>query len=869
MASHIIGGEMYYDYLGNYQYKISIVIYRDCASSGADFDNPLSLAIYTSSGNLYQNVSVVAPPSTILPIEFDNPCVKKPSGFCNERAIYTKIVTLPPRAGGYYLAYQRCCRTPNVVNINNPGNTGLTLTVHIPTNADNQYENSSPRFTNYPPLVLCNNQTLKFDHSATDPDADELVYDLYAPFAGASTTNPQPNQAPPPPYQPIFWANGFTAANPFGAGASVSIDANTGLLTVDPNLQGMFVVGVRVREYRNGVLLSTVIRDFIFQVISCNVTLEAKIVPQNQLPGFIDVCQGTSVNFKNNSYGGTTYDWDFGVPDITTDVSNQFAPSYTYPGPGEYTVTLVVNKGMPCSDSTTQIFKVYEELNLDFTHDDSLCLNDNSFDFSGTYSGPTPPTFSWDFGPNTTQTSNDLNVSNVHFNTAGNQTIKLTAKHETCTKTVTKSVFVVPQPTADFTIMQDSECAGLTQNFTNQSTNATNYTWNFGDNTTATDANPEHTYGSPGNYTVTLIANAGTHCLDSVSRAIVINEALVVDFTFGDSLCITNPSTEFVAHVDGPGNHTLQWNFGNTATPSNATQDTVSVTYNQSGVFPVRLTASLESCSISKDTTITIFKSPSIGFTFVDRLYCTPAVVDFINQSSSQTPLTYSWDLGNGQTATTKNATGIYEDSGVYSVSLTIISTVGCIDTLTLTKENLFKVNPAPTADFSLSRDTVTICDSKVDFIDASIDAIKYVYIFDEDVHKNFDANPSYEYTTSGMKYPYQIVENEFGCKDTARLAIYVEPFSIFIPNAFSPNGDKLNDEFYAVPTLPVRSWDFMIFNKWGELIYQMDDFTQKWDGKYKNEIVPIGTYTYILEAVSCEKNKPEKLIKGHVNVVR
>lgn len=871
-ASHIIGGEIYYDYLGNNQYKIYIAVYRDCASSGADFDNPLSLGIYFSNGNLYQEVSVSKPPSTILPIEFDNPCIKKPSGFCNERAIYTKTVSLPPRNGGYYISYQRCCRRPDVINIQDPGETGLTLTIHVPTSADNLYINSSPRFVNYPPLVLCNNQVLNFDHSATDPDGDQLVYDLCPPYAGASDLNPSPIPSPPPPYQQITWKNGFSTNNPFGAGASISLDPNTGHLTADPELQGLFVVGVRVREYRNGVLLSTVIRDFIFQVINCNVSLEAIIVPQNQLPGFIDFCQGTSVQFKNNSYGGTTYSWDFGVPGITTDVSNTFSPSYTFPAPGEYTVTLIVNEGMPCSDTSVQIFKVYEALNVDFKHTDSLCLNNNSYDFSAAYSGPVNPSYSWDFGVNSTNQSDQLTANNIHFNAPGNQNVTFTATYQTCTKSKTKTLYVIPQPQASFEIMSNSECAGLTQKFTNTSTNANMYFWNFGvsgTTGTSTQTSPTYIYTTPGTYTVSLTASNGTTCFDSTSTQIIVNEALEVSFTHNDSLCISSPLAHFDGTISGPSSYIIDWNFGNMATPSNSAQEDVDVTYNQAGIFPVSLTVKLNTCSVTETSSITIFKAPTIGFTFSDRLYCVPAVVDFINQSQSQTPLIYHWDLGNGQTSTQQNATGVYPVPGIYSVTLTVISSIGCIDTLTLTKDSLFRVFPSPTAGFSLSSDSVTICQSEVRFIDQSIDAASYIYFFDDSVFRSFDPSPVYSYRSDGVKYPYQIVKNIYGCADTARQMLYVEPFTVFIPNAFTPDGSELNEVFKALPTLPVESWNFKIFNKWGELIFESSEPEEIWDGTYKGLPVPIDTYTYILDYVSCEEIQAEKTIKGHVSVLR
>ena len=194
-ASHIIGGDIYYNYLGNNQYRFFITLYRDCNSTGAEYDNPLKLAIYLG-GNLYQNIDVPFPGSTVLPVIFNNPCATPPTNICVERAIYTVVVTLPPSPNGYTIAYQRCCRGPNVTNLNNPDDTGITLSTTIPGSGSNYYQNSSPRFVNYPPILLCSNDNLVFNHVATDPDGDQLVYSLVTPNAGANSINPLPAQTP-------------------------------------------------------------------------------------------------------------------------------------------------------------------------------------------------------------------------------------------------------------------------------------------------------------------------------------------------------------------------------------------------------------------------------------------------------------------------------------------------------------------------------------------------------------------------------------------------------------------------------------------------------------------------------------------------
>ncbi|MFZ9028528.1 MAG: hypothetical protein ACO2Z9_05895, partial [Crocinitomicaceae bacterium] len=329
-ASHIVGGDIYYDYLGNNNYRFYISVYRDCNSTGAQFDSPLQLAVYSGT-NLVQNIPVPFPGSQNLPVVFNNPCVTPPNNICIEKAEYEIVVNLPPINGGYTISYQRCCRGPNITNLLNPDDTGFTLTCRIPGLDTGNWENSSPRFTNYPPLLLCNNDDLVFDHSATDPDGDQLVYSLVTPNSGASSFNPAPNPAPPPAYPPVQWAGGFTAQNPLGPGATININQNTGLLTAAPQMLGLFVVGVRVQELRNGVVINETVRDFLFRVFNCQLQLEAIVPNQEQFPGFVNFCQGLTVQFPNNSYGGTNYEWDFGVQGTNTDVSTQFEPIFTYP----------------------------------------------------------------------------------------------------------------------------------------------------------------------------------------------------------------------------------------------------------------------------------------------------------------------------------------------------------------------------------------------------------------------------------------------------------------------------------------------------------------------------------------------------------
>ena len=330
-SSHIVGGEMYYDCLGGNQYRITLKLYRDCLSDGAQFDDPLPITIFDGNNINIGGFTIAYPGSVNLDVNFNNnPCVTAPSDICIEEAIYTKIVTLPASTTGYTLAYQRCCRGPDVTNLTTPEGQGLTLSINIPADAQ-AICNSSPRFTNYPPLLLCANEELIFDHSATEPDGDQIVYELCTPSQGGTSFNPAPNPVPAPPYDPVVWNNDITSINPFGTGP-VTIDPNTGILSASPEIPGLYAVGICAKEYRNGVLISTTTRDFLFRVFNCEIELAADLTPQSDLSTFESYCQGLTINFENESFGGNSWHWDFGVDGIGSDVSSSFEPEYTFPG---------------------------------------------------------------------------------------------------------------------------------------------------------------------------------------------------------------------------------------------------------------------------------------------------------------------------------------------------------------------------------------------------------------------------------------------------------------------------------------------------------------------------------------------------------
>ena len=394
-GSHIVGGEIYYDSLGNDQYRVTLEIYRDC--SGSNFDNPIWYTVFNANGTIFAEFSVPLPQPDTLPIVYDDPCVTPPNDICIERAIYIDTITLPATPGGYYISYQRCCWASNILNVVNPGSWGITLTCDVPgTNLVGTSDNNSARYVNYPPIVLCSNNTLTFDHSATDIDGDSLVYSLCTPKTiDAANVNPNPEFAAP--YADLTWEAGFSGTQPFGPGSNVTIDPQTGLMNITPNQIGTFVAGVCLEEYRNGVLINSKIRVFGYRVVVCDVIEPIVVtavgggtmIEDCNAAGFIISRDDTSsaltfeVLLTGTAINGTDYNFIPNTITIPAGVASDTIAITPYADgilEGNETIILSVIVPNPCEntfDTTTASLTIIDYTNMSITHEDSINVCDD------------------------------------------------------------------------------------------------------------------------------------------------------------------------------------------------------------------------------------------------------------------------------------------------------------------------------------------------------------------------------------------------------------------------------------------------------------------------------------------------------------
>jgi len=390
-ATHMVGGDFSYRCLGNGYFEITLTIRRDCKYGAADafFDDRAVVTVFDQSGvvsSIHNNGVFYLPyfGNDTLNESLDVECGILGDKVCVHEAIYRDTIFLPrPKEGQvYFLEYQRCCRNQTLLNIDYPLETGGSYIIRI-DRYDYDNCNSSPAFKQWPPIYICANKKLTFDHSAVDPDGDSLVYKLYTPFSGATKENPRPRF--PNEYTPLFdtvhWADGYGLGNILGGSDPLRIDPHTGLLTGTPERLGQFLVGVKVEEYRDGRLLSTVFRDFEFNVRACVESPVASFESVDAIcgSGINDTLVLTNTSQFADSYTWTIYQHSNGQTYTYTTTDVDFA--YTLPAAGKDTFDIILeaySEVAGCSEIYQKtIIAVKDELNVDFKVDINDCYKDS------------------------------------------------------------------------------------------------------------------------------------------------------------------------------------------------------------------------------------------------------------------------------------------------------------------------------------------------------------------------------------------------------------------------------------------------------------------------------------------------------------
>ena len=855
-ATHIVGGELYYEYVGETGdipanwYRVTLIVYRDCGptnTNGTDFDFEASIGVF-NNGDLQFNMSLLLADANIneIPVELENPCFILPPDVCVQEAIYSQIVELPPMEGGYDLIYQRCCRNPSIVNLLNPEDQGITMWSHVPgPEIIDEDFNSSAVFNNFPPVALCQNALFWFDHSATAPDGDSLVYEFCHPLHGASPDLPAPAPPDPPPFTEVPYAAGFNEAFPITSDPSFTIDPETGWIEGIPTAIGQYVIGVCVSEYRDGELICKNTRDFQFNVTLCDPNIVASIPEQD------DLCDGLEVTFENNSVNATSFQWYFNDPLNPAAQSTEANPTYSFEDAGTYGVMLIANPDWPCADTTIVEFTVWPEMEPVIEDPFWECLGGQVLvDWNASGNFQPGVEFDWDFPAlSTPGSSNDEDPQNVTFGSDGDQTVQLTTTYNGCVEE-TEYTFNIPPPPQAIIIDQDTYCDGFTYTFENGSTNATFYDWDFGAPGLITDVStefePTYTYPDVGLYTVTLSAGADFHCPSLDQAEFDVYTLLDPWFPLPDPQCFEGHSFDFAAQGTVNPDAIFLWDFGTTATPSTGNNQVVNgVTWDAAGSYPVTLSIEQDVCLKTYTDTILIIPNPTADFSILNETGCAPYTVTFINESEVQTQAIWEWDFGDGNTANGANPIHVYDTPGTFTVSVTVTTTVGCEDSSTAVLEDLITVYPAPATGFDIEPDVVNILDPTVTVTSTVDGDITCVY-FMGDGGQLESCDGDYTYSQGGIMDVVQYVTNEWGCVSSVHGEVLVEGTLFYAPNAFTPNNDGDND-VWLPSVIGAGDYKVEVYNRWGEVIFQSTDPTEPWVGDVKggDHFAQDGIYLY------------------------
>jgi gliding motility-associated-like protein len=269
--------------------------------------------------------------------------------------------------------------------------------------------------------------------------------------------------------------------------------------------------------------------------------------------------------------------------------------------------------------------------------------------------------------------------------------------------------------------------------------------------------------------------------------------------------------------------------------------------------------------------TVNVYPVPALSFSADVLNGCQPLTVSFIETSASNSQYLYSWNFGNNSDnnlSFNQNTTHVFENAGIYDVGVSVVTDKGCKNSLLI--DNLIEVYKKPDAMFNANPDYVTIIDPTVSFYNMSLWAESYMWSFGDGDSSNIE-NPYHSYSNIQDYVVSLIAISSNGCIDTVYSKIIVDDiYSLYVPTAFSPDKDGINDKFivsgYGIDT---DDFNMKVYNRWGEIIFESNDIFEGWDGTYGNngKIVENGTYIWLVTFKTFNGIEYQK--RGQVTVIR
>ena len=842
-ASHISGGELFYEYLGpgssgNSKYKITLRLFSDChpidpLTTQKLEDEVVVVGIYTNNGSKLQTKVALQLELPISEIELNTstiPCLITAPEVCFRIGIFTATVELPASADNYILSWLRCCRPNNIGNLGISTGIGGTFITTIPgTSILPTGSNSSPQFAIKDTALVCQNKTFLLDFGASDPDGDAISYSFCEAYSGGTMYDPDPGGPGgggiPPTLQldPLPYKAPFSGSSPLGP--LVSIDPVSGKITGTAPATGRYVINVCATESRNGKVINIHRKDFILEVGNCD------FAAAEPLPLSGVWCEDFAVKFSNNNSSSAiqSYQWDFGVPNATSD---EAVPVYTYADTGIYTVKLTVHGARGCVDEAFTTIGVYPGLKPDFDVTGSCFQTPFLFkDISTTNYGELN-SWRWDFGD--TSGTSDVSIPNptYKYSNSGTRNVKLVVTNSKgCADSITKPVEVKNVALLQLPFKDTLICSIDTLAL--QAIGTGTFAWSPAYNILNSGSSgplvfPKETT----TYVVTVKDEGG--CINKDSLTINVLDSITVNAGADTSICSTDTLT-LTAESLG-----LQYNW----TPLNGLITSPDIKHpvaRPDTTTTYIVNVNLGKCKATDSVRVKVAPYPrAIAGPDVKICYGSSTPL-----AASITGASFNWNPQNSLT-NSNTLTPIVNPSATTSYILTVHDTIGCpkpgSDTTVVT------VTP-PVKAFA-GNDTVVIANQPLQ-LNAS-GGSSYAWSPATGLSDPSIANPVVILRASYDSVIYKVrIENE-GCfaEDDLKVTVFKTGPDLFIPTAFTPNGDGRNDILKPVP-IGIKTFDyFRVYNRWGQMLYSTSTIGGGWDGTAGGKEQATGTYIFMAQAI-------------------
>ncbi len=575
-------------------------------------------------------------------------------------------------------------------------------------------------------------------------------------------------------------------------------------------------------------------------------------------------CLPLVVAFTNNSINADSYEWDFGDG---TPLDTFATPTHVFADTGVFHIRLVAINHSSCNVNDTSYAVIEVKAPLPITAAFHLSQNppcDTTASVQSVGSGGND--YTWNFGDGFT--TGGLTATHTYADT-GTYTITLIVRDTFCIGLADTTSLPAPFHSAARASVAVSGavngCAPFPVTFNNHSSTHGNHFWNFGDGNAAdTTTSPTHIFVTAGTYDVIYVINDPYSCngTDTAHVLITVPPSTPLNASFN---VVKSPDCDTLSatvNFDGTGGNIYRWDFGDGQHGSGLNLVHI---YSVPGTYNITLVAADSVCN-RLDTaikSITFRQSVSAGVNTHNVLFgCVPQAIELSNRFASTG--TGTWYLGDGTIATGPVVHHTYNRIGTYVIELIISDTTSCNlgDTGTYT----LNVYPNPVAGFVHDQEIFYFLNNDIHFYDRSSDAAYFNWDFGDGTFAS-DSIVAHQFRSGGTFDICLRVTSNNGCIDSTCAPLDINTSEmIYVPNVFTPNGDGRNDDFRVYST-GLTELDVMIFNRWGEIIYEYNTLSGSWDGKYNGKPVAEDVYVWKLKAKGLVND--DIIRYGRVSVVK